>query len=78
MRTGALKSLEASSMINTQSLPKPSDGATKSCAPLSSGFTQRDCDSLFAAFDFLAASGFEGALFVLLHDLMNLALALGT
>ena len=36
-----------------------------------------DRDSLLAAFDLLAATGFQRAFLVLLHDLVDLAFSLG-
>ena len=43
-----------------------------------SRLTQSDSNGLLAAFHFLAAAGFQRALFMFLHDFMNLARALGT
>src|SRR5947207_10775336 len=40
------------------------------------GLTEGDRDRLLAAFDLLAAAGFQRAFLVLLHDLVDLAFAL--
>ena len=36
-----------------------------------------DCNRLLAAFDLLAAAGFQRAFFVLFHDLVDLAFSFG-